>query len=341
MVCELQQGASRLRRSASLEDCRCLKKEPPQQQVTLLCDWDPARFMFQRTLPQATRTGCPIEIYADCKTGSMVTAKRFPAEQVGDRLRALREAGPEGLALAWPELVLTQCLGAGGTEGSFCRCFGSFCDENGDVLLVIEYLPGGDLFELALSLGSPGLDRQTAALPVIHSLLHAVLRLHARGVAHCDISLENALRRPGPRGEVVLIDFETAVFGNGCRRRGVRGKPSYQAPEMHSHEVWDAFHSDLFACGVAAYCIAIGSYPWRSTKPGLCRRFAFFQKYGFEAFVSKRGIPSESSRLTVGDCLSPYLTRLLEALLNLDPAARRPGVEQLLSPMPPAHTAGA
>lgn len=326
----LHEGIPTAPRSVDVKDGKSfhLDKEVAQYPVSaqlplaFLCEWDPVRFVFQRSLPQVTRSGCPIEIYADCLTGSMVIAKRFPVEQVTNRIRAMRQSGPTGLVNAWPELVLTQRLGCEGLAG-FCACFGAFNDDNGDVLLVSEYIPGGDLFELALNLCEPGPAREKQALPVIHSLIKTVMRLHACGVAHCDISLENALKRPGPDGEVVLIDFETALSGDACQRRGVCGKPFYQAPEMYTRKVWDAYAADLFACGVAAYCLAMGNYPWKSTKPGVCRRFAIFQKFGFRAILMKRAVLGGiESRQTIGTCLSPYLTNLLEVLLHPQPEAR-------------------
>ena len=47
---------------------------------------------------------------------------------------------------------------------------------------------------------------------------------------------------------------------------GHRGKPSYMAPEMFSQRSYDARAADVFSCGVCAYALAMGSYPWSSTR---------------------------------------------------------------------------
>ena len=70
-------------------------------------------------------------------------------------------------------------------------------------------MSGGDLFDIAAKLGEPGAEREqqvgdrsralfradSQVYPMVMSLIHAVRSLHVRGIAHGDISLENALLR--------------------------------------------------------------------------------------------------------------------------------------------------
>eukprot|EP00913_Durusdinium_trenchii_P019726 g18544.t1 len=95
---------------------------------------------------------------------------------------------------------------------------------------------GGDLFDIAAKLGDPGIEREQQIYPIVVSLMQAVRALHVRGIAHGDISLENALLRYG--SQVVLIDFAMAVTENVEAATGHRGKPSYMAPEMFVQRNW-------------------------------------------------------------------------------------------------------
>uniref|UniRef100_A0A7S0BAH7 non-specific serine/threonine protein kinase n=1 Tax=Pyrodinium bahamense TaxID=73915 RepID=A0A7S0BAH7_9DINO len=154
------------------------------------------------------------------------------------------------------------------------------------------------------------------------------MRLHACGVAHLDISLENVLCRARPHFEAVLIDFETAEAGGRRLVLGSVGKPQYRAPEMWGGEPWDTFSADFFACGVVAYALAVGRHPWDSTKPGTCHRFGFFATRGLPAFLRTQQVIWRNSctGTSAAECLSPRMTALLQVLLSLRPALREAAV---------------
>jgi len=280
-------------------------------QTQYLQQWDPGRFIFQRALPVAKQSSRQVGLYIDGHNSQMVVVKYFSAAARDRGLEAIRRADARGLETAWPEVVLAHRSGhgQGGRPHVVCTCYGAFLDEHGDVLLVTEYIPGGDLLDLARSLGQPGPARER--------------RLHACGVAHCDISLENALRRRGPHDEIVLIDFEVAIAGGRRLETGARGKPPYMAAEMWGSQPWDTFAVDYFACGVAAYGLAVGSLPWKSTEPEACPKFTYFAKHGFWAFLQKRRVISDGTgSRSVAECLSPRLSKLLKVLLSMNPSIR-------------------
>lgn len=203
-----------------------------------------------------------------------------------------------------------------------CACHGAFRSANGDAMLVSDYLPGGDLFDIACELGEPGPQREQQARLLICSLLEAIMTIHSRGVAHGDVSLENLLMQRGSSMSVALVDFGMAVTGDLTRAVGVRGKPSYHAPEMHTEHFYDARCSDLFACGVAAYALALGSYPWTSTRPGSCVAFGYARKHGIEAFFQRRKVFVHGVRRPLNDLLSTGYKQLLLTLLSLEPLRR-------------------
>lgn len=294
----------------------------------LLPVWDERRYWFQSVLASTSLGGGQIELYLDLHTGAGVVAKRFPAEQLYQR-----PATPGIVWDPWREMEITQCLGnaeQGQKVDGVCNCYGAFRDARGDALLLSEYFPGGDLFELASGLGEPGPEREAKVWPILRSFLGAVLSLHDANVAHGDVSLENALW-PDANGGVVLIDFEAAIVGNLGAASGTRGKPAYQAPEMHTQRSYDARAADLFSCGVVAYMLAVGAYPWSSTKPGVCPSFSYAKQHGVEAFLGKKSVRlgREGQPTPVRKCMSSTLAHLVCSLLSLRPAERLDPLELL------------
>jgi serine/threonine protein kinase len=249
----------------------------------------------------------------DTETGEMVVAKRFSLV--------------DGGRTASHEITMTLLLAGPGNSclKGVCPCHGAYRDVSGAALLVSEYMAHGDLFDVSASLGAPGPERERKVWPMALSLLSAVDELHAIGVAHGDISAENVLWRPGSAdsvGEALLIDFAMAVTGDlrAVPRRG--GKASYQAPEMYLGRRYDARAADAFAAGVVVYILAMGAYPWMSTRPGVSRTFDFASKHGLQALFRKRCVQVRQNRLSVAECLSPRMQALLLALLDFEPSRR-------------------
>jgi len=154
--------------------------------------------------------------------------------------------------------------------------------------------------------------------------VEAVTRLHGLGIAHCDVSAENAvLRTENGKVEVVLLDFAMAIYDTDLAAvTGARGKQMYRAPETLGEDaVYDARLADLFACGVVGYVLAIGCYPWETTAGG-CKAFAYAQKHGVARFFDKRTVSVGSSKVPVSQILSPGFRSILLSLLNLDPQQR-------------------
>jgi len=288
----------------------------------VLGHWDEQRFQLVKELMPAKHCGGEVSLYVDVKTGHPVVAKRMPAHKLWGPAQANVDEG-QGL---WQEFAVAQYLGSPGPQclDSVCIHYGSFLNAHGDGFLVTEYLPGGDLFDIAEHLGEPGLQREQKVWPIVRSLLRAVFAIHARGVAHGDLSLENVMLRT-MRGlqAAVLVDFGMSVTGDLSSVTGVRGKPSYQAPEMHKGEPYDARYSDLFACGVVAYALALGSYPWSSTRPDACLKFTFAWRHGLTAFMQRRRVPIPTGeRVCVEAVLSLRFQLLLTTLMNFQPQRR-------------------
>ncbi|KAJ5943691.1 hypothetical protein N7516_003859 [Penicillium verrucosum] len=154
------------------------------------------------------------------------------------------------------------------------KAFGS--DEK-RALLVLDYCPGGDLFEFATS----GAPRMSADLirRVFAELVHAVRYLHAHYIVHRDIKLENVLLtipahfmddvqdwRTYDRAVVTLSDLglsrripeppESPLLHTRC------GSEDYAAPEILMGQAYDGRATDAWALGVLLYAIMENRLPF-------------------------------------------------------------------------------
>ncbi|KGO73110.1 Calcium/calmodulin-dependent/calcium-dependent protein kinase [Penicillium italicum] len=154
------------------------------------------------------------------------------------------------------------------------KAFGS--DEK-RALLVLDYCPGGDLFEFATS----GAPRMSAGLirRVFAELVDAVRYLHAHYIVHRDIKLENVLLtmpahvmdevqdwRTYDRAVVTLSDLglsrripeppESPLLQTRC------GSEDYAAPEILMGQAYDGRATDAWALGVLLYAIMENRLPF-------------------------------------------------------------------------------
>jgi len=286
---------------------------------------DSQRFSLDHIIrPACDGLHAQIEVHLDKVTGVPVVAKRFPRLYLRSSPREYREA-ENSCEDPWTEIFLAVKLGQAPRVRGVLPCYGVYTDASGDALLLMEYASTGDVFEFASNLGDPGPEREAQAAQVLCSLLEAVARLHSMGIAHCDVSAENAiLRNDNGTLEVALLDFAMAVHDVGLNSvTGTRGKLMYRAPEaVQEDAVYDARAADLFACGVVGYALAIGNYPWQSTAGG-CKAFDYVLKNGMSRFFQKRSVLVGSAKVPVANILSPGFQAVLIALLDLNPVNRR------------------
>lgn len=298
-----------------------------QASVEGLPQFDSERFRYQRRLTAAPRSCGQIELYYDCAFGCTVAVKHVPHQSLRSNPEAFRAANPNDPESPWQEFATLEQVGsdgAGRVQG-VARYHGTFTNSKGDALLVIEYFPDGDLFAVASRLGEPSYKREVQVFPLVSSLIEAVHSLHKNGIAHGDVSLENAMWRPSAPGhnQVALIDFGASASSSTPLVKGRRGKPSYQAPEMHSGKPYEAKAADLFALGVAIYALVLKGYPWSSTRQRACRAFVFARRFGMEAYFAKRRVTTaDGTRRTVDEIVSPFTRHLLLALLDCCPRRR-------------------
>lgn len=302
------------------------------QSAGSLEEWDAGRFRFVATLQEAPRNNGRVELCEDLGTSSMVAVKAMPVSWTHESHEAFVMAHPEENELPWRDIGATRHLSQVAGLSCVCRFVGLFRRSSEtfgtEVCLVLSYCAGGDLFSwLERSLPTTGPAREAAARPLMRAVFEVVSQVHAAGIAHGDLSLENVLlakEETDPElADIRLIDFGACT---GPRAVGARGKPSYQAPEVHDGQEYDAMAADSFSLGVMVFTLAVGNYPWRSTRPHACPCFKFVTERGLAAYLARRkircGDEADAQILTLASLLSPALVSLLSGLLALDPRAR-------------------
>jgi len=120
--------------------------------------------------------------------------------------------------------------------------------------------------------------------------------------------------------QIKIIDFGMCTLSKTCRGE-VRGKQSYQAPEMHLDAEYSTFLADEFAIGVTMFFMAAHDYPWKSTKPNTCPLNQFVWMYGFRKLLERRRLRNGSGEYLI-QVVSPDLVEVLDGLLQRQPSSR-------------------
>lgn len=284
--------------------------------------WDDRKFEMVRTLEQAKRNRGTVDLMHRLSDGQFVAVKRMPNDWVGKDSDDFCRKRPTAHERPWFDLGMLRYLNEQGFE--FTVKLEGIMRDKSLTYAITSFADRGELFAWCGDDTPVGAAREEKMRPLCRQLFAAVQWLHDHGIAHRDISLENILLQTGRRTEdlqLKLIDFGMATTSERyCSR--TYGKPSYQPPEMHTGMTFDAYLSDNFALGVVVFAMACQDYPWRTTKPGQCKRFESFERWGFRRALSLRNLPAGSTGATLDRVLSPDLVDMMEPLLSLVPKSR-------------------
>ncbi|EPY40249.1 protein kinase, partial [Angomonas deanei] len=100
-------------------------------------------------------------------------------------------------------------------------------DEPARVVLILEMMEGGTLFQDIVSNGALSEDR---AGRLLFDVLTGLQVLHSNGIMHRDIKPENLFFRTGRKDVLAVGDFGFAT--NKIPATGYLGSPQYSAPEL-------------------------------------------------------------------------------------------------------------
>lgn len=127
------------------------------------------------------------------------------------------------------------------------------------VHLVMEQMRGGEL-HAAVS-GSRLLGESAVARAAVQ-VLQALAYLHARGIMHRDVKLENIMFEDGQHRSVKLCDFGFSVrIEPGEKLTHICGTLQYMAPEVSCRTGYDC-KADVWSLGVVVFILLTGRLPF-------------------------------------------------------------------------------
>ena len=124
--------------------------------------------------------------------------------------------------------------------------------------LVLEYVEGGELFDLLVERGPL---QEIEAIKYFRQIILGTAYCHALGICHRDLKPENLLLDASLN--VKLADFGMAALESGGKLLETScGSPHYAAPEIVSGLKYHGAASDVWSCGVILFALLTGRLPF-------------------------------------------------------------------------------
>ncbi|XP_071506257.1 maternal embryonic leucine zipper kinase-like [Diadema antillarum] len=187
-------------------------------------------------------------------TGEKVAVKIMDKHQLGDDLPRVKTE-----IKAMKELV----------HQHICTLY-EVIETKNKIFMVIEYCPGGELFDYIVAK-----DRlkEDEARGFFRQIIAAVAFIHHEGYAHRDLKPENLLLDEDQ--SLKLIDFGLAAKPKGGMKDHLEtccGSPAYAAPELVSGKEYLGSEADIWSMGVLLYALLCGFLPFDDDNVSLLYR---------------------------------------------------------------------
>jgi len=170
-----------------------------------------------------------------------------------------------------------------------------------DIFMILEYVPGGELFDYIVSHGKLSEDD---ARRFFQQIISGVEYCHNHMVVHRDLKPENLLIDVKNQS-VKIADFGlSTMMHDGDFLKTSCGSPNYAAPEVISGKLYAGPEVDVWSCGVILYTL-------------LCARLPFDDEYIPTLFKKIRAGVFEMPQHVTASCKD-----LINAMLVVDPLRR-------------------
>ncbi|MBS1158702.1 MAG: Protein kinase:GAF [Proteobacteria bacterium] len=175
-------------------------------------------------------------------------------------------------------------------------------EEDGDLYLVFEYVPGKNLAEF---LRDSGALSPVKAVAILRPILDAVAHAHAQGIIHRDLKPSNILLDENGTPRVMDFGIAARLDNPQDTSQEMTGTPVYMAPEyIERREISE--RSDVFAAGLILFELLAGQ---RAV-------------VGNSLDQVMHRIVNENFRLPTGIAVDERLSAVLYKALSRDPALR-------------------
>ena len=145
-----------------------------------------------------------------------------------------------------------------------------FFEANNTAYIIMEYVDGVLLKDY---LERQGRMEPEVALNVIHPIIEAVKKIHAKGIIHRDISPDNIFI--SDERNVKIFDFGAAQLNDSSE--GMAGekiiKVGYSAPEQYRDKSKQGFFTDIYSVGAILYQMVTGIKPMEATEREFKERY--------------------------------------------------------------------
>lgn len=164
-----------------------------------------------------------------------------------------------------------------------------FCYENTThYYLVLEYAPGGELFDYIVARQR---CREDEARRFFRQIVCAVSYCHKMGIAHRDLKPENLLL--DKQMNIKLIDFGLIARPNNIKEDLLKtccGSAAYAAPELIRGEKYLGEPADMWSLGILLYALLVGWLPFDDDN--MQRLYQLIQKGNYEipSFLSQDSV---------------------------------------------------
>ncbi|XP_069088700.1 5'-AMP-activated protein kinase catalytic subunit alpha-2 isoform X1 [Pleurodeles waltl] len=127
-----------------------------------------------------------------------------------------------------------------------------------DFFMVMEYVPGGELFDYICKNGRVD---DPDARRLFQQILSAVDYCHRHMVVHRDLKPENVLLDAHMNAKIADFGLSN-MMSDGEFLRTSCGSPNYAAPEVISGRLYAGPEVDIWSCGVILYALLCGTLPF-------------------------------------------------------------------------------
>ncbi|XP_053458107.1 myosin light chain kinase family member 4 isoform X2 [Nycticebus coucang] len=212
-------------------------------------------------------------------------------------------------------------------HANLIQLYDAFESKN-DVVLVMEYVDGGELFDRIIDENCNLTEFDTILF--MKQICEGIRHMHQMYILHLDLKPENILCVNRDAKQIKIIDFGLARRYKPREKLKVNfGTPEFLAPEVVNYD-FVSFPTDMWSVGVIAYMLLSGLSPFLGDNDAetlsnilACRwdlEEEEFQDISEEAreFISKLLIKEKSWRISASEALKhPWLSdHKLHARLN-------------------------